>query len=125
MPALIAGGLLGYFREALGYYYLWPPLFALAALPLMRGTKALERLRLTSILWWGVAALFALAGLLLNVYVRYAYYLLPAIAVGAGLALARLSRTGRWAPLAVAVLLAVTAPAGLWFWYLRISVDGH
>jgi hypothetical protein len=125
VPALLAGGLAGYWREAVGYYSLWPPLFALVALRLMRGTKALARLRLTSILWWGVAALFALVGLLLNVYVRYAYFLLPAISVGAGLALARLSRAGRWGRLLAALLLAGTGVAGLWFWFLRISVDGH
>jgi hypothetical protein len=125
VPALIRGGLVGYWREAWGYYYAWPPLLALAALPLMRGTKTIERLRLTSILWWLVAALFALAGLLLNVYVRYAYFLLPAIAVGAGLALARLCRYGRWGQALVALLLVATTAAGLWFWYLRISVDGH
>ena len=38
----------------------------------MHGTKGLTRLRLASILWWSVAAIFALAGLLRNVYVRYA-----------------------------------------------------
>jgi hypothetical protein len=125
VPALIRGGLVGYWREAWGYYYLWPPVLALGALPLMRGTKLLERLRLTSILWWLVAALFALAGLLLNVYVRYAYSLLPVIAVGAGLALARISRAGRWGRAVVALLLVATTAAGLWLWYLRISVDGH
>jgi hypothetical protein len=125
VPELIAGGLVGYWREAVGYYYLWPPVFALAALGLMRGTKDLERLRLASVLWWAVAALFALAGLLLNVYVRYAYYLLPVVATGSGLTLSRLTRLGRWGQVAVGVLLACTAAAGLWFWYLRISVDGH
>ncbi|CAA9589316.1 MAG: hypothetical protein AVDCRST_MAG88-4550, partial [uncultured Thermomicrobiales bacterium] len=125
VPDLITGGLVGFWREAVGYYYLWPPLFALAALGAMRGSKALERLRLASILWWGVAALFALAGLLLNIYVRYALYLLPAVAVGAGLSLSRLSRAGRPGQVAVALLLALTSAAGLWFWYLRITVDGH
>ncbi len=125
VPELIAGGLVGYWREAVGYYYLWPPVFALAALGLMRGTQDLERLRLASALWWAVAALFALAGLLLNVYVRYAYYLLPVVATGSGLTLSRLTRQGRWGKVAVAALLACTAAAGLWFWYLRISVDGH
>lgn len=125
LPALLRGGLVGYWREAWGYYYLWPPVGALAALPLMRGTRALARLRLTSILWWLVALLFALAGLLLNVYVRYAYYLLPAVAIGAGFTLARLSRHGRWAQIAITVLLITTTAAGLWLWYLRISVDGH
>lgn len=125
VPDLIAGGLAGFWREAVGYYYLWPPLFALFGLALMRGTKELARLRLTSLLWWGVAALFALAGLLLNVYVRYAYFLLPPIAIGAGLTLARLGRAGRWGQVATATLLLLTAAAGLWFWYLRISVDGH
>jgi len=125
VPALIRGGIIGYWREAWGYYYLWPPVFALAALPLMHGTKALARLRLTSIVWWSVAAVFALAGLLLNVYVRYAYYLLPIIAIGAGLVLARLSRAGRWGQVIVTILLVATTAAGLWFWYLRISVDGH
>ncbi len=125
IPALIQGGLVGYFREAWGYYYLWPPVFALVALPLMQKTKSLRQLRLTSIVWWLVAALFALAGLLLNVYVRYAYYLLPVIAIGAGFSLARLSRTGRWGQLGIALLLLATTLGGLWFWYLRISVDGH
>ena len=125
IPALIRGGIIGYWREAWGYYYLWPPVFALAALPLMHGTKALARLRLTSIVWWTVAAVFALAGLLLNVYVRYAYYLLPIIAIGAGIVLARLSRAGRWGQVLITIVLAATTAAGLWFWYLRISVDGH
>lgn len=129
VPALIWGGLVGYGREALGYYTLWPPVLALAGLWLMQGTKALTRLRLASILWWTVAAIFALAGLLLNVYVRYAYYLLPVIAIGAGLTLARLTRLPRryrpWGQFAVALLLTGTAAYGLWFWYLRISVDGH
>ena len=125
VPALIWGGLVGYWREAWGYYYLWPPVCALAALPLMRGTKALERLRLASGVWWLVAALFAIVGLLLNVYVRYAYYLLPVIAIGAGITLARLTRAGRWGQIIVGIILAATTIGGLWFWYLRISVDGH
>jgi hypothetical protein len=129
IPALIWGGLVGYWREAVGYYTLWPPLLALGGLWLMRGTKGLARLRLASILWWSVAAVFALAGLLLNVYVRYAYYLLPVIAIGAGFALARLTRLPRrlrpWGQFAAALLITGTAAYGLWFWYLRISVDGH
>lgn len=129
VPALIWGGLVGYWREAVGYYTLWPALLAFGSLWLMHGSKALARLRLASILWWGVAALFALAGLLLNVYVRYAYYLLPVIAIGSGLALARLMRLPRrlrpWGQFAAVLLLTGTAAYGLWFWYLRISVDGH
>ena len=125
VPALIRGGLVGYWREAVGYYWLWPPLFALAGLSFMRGTKGLVRLRLASTLWWLVAALFALAGLLLNVYVRYAYYLLPVVAIGAGVTLARLTRAGRWGQAVTALLLLGTTAWGLWFWYLRISVDGH
>jgi len=125
IPTLIRGGLVGYWREAWGYYYAWPPLLALAALPLLRGTPDRERLRLTSIIWWFVAILFALAGLLLNVYVRYALYLLPVIAIGAGFGLALLWRRGRIAQLAIALLLIATTGAGLWLWYLRISVDGH
>ncbi|MGN6361627.1 MAG: hypothetical protein ACTHNK_14675 [Thermomicrobiales bacterium] len=125
IPALIRGGLVGYWREAVGYYKLWPPLFALAALWFMRGTKLLARLRLASVLWWGVAVVFALAGLLLNVYVRYAYFLLPVIAVGAGLSLSKLTRAGRWGQVVTALLLTSTTLAGLWFWYLRITYDGH
>lgn len=125
LPALIRGGLVGYWREAWGYYYLWPPLLALAALPTLRGTPDRERLRLTSILWWLVALLFALAGLLLNVYVRYAYYLLPVVAIGAGFTMALLWRRGRIAQLAITLLLIATTGAGFWLWYLRISVDGH
>jgi len=124
-PALIRGGLVGYWREAWGYYYLWPPLLALAALPLLRGTPDRERLRLTSALWWLVALLFALAGLLLNVYVRYALYLLPVVAIGAGFTLETLWRRGRIAQLAITFLLIATTGAGFWLWYLRISVDGH
>jgi hypothetical protein len=125
IPALIRGGLVGYWREAWGYYSLWPPLLALAALPALRGTPDRERLRLTSILWWLVAVFFALAGLLLNVYVRYAYYLLPVVAIGAGFTLATLWRRGRIAQLAITLLLVATTGAGFWLWYLRISVDGH
>ena len=48
---------------------------------------------------------------------------------GAGLTLARLTRLPRrlrpWGQFAAALLLTGTAAYGLWFWYLRISVDGH
>jgi hypothetical protein len=129
VPALIWGGLVGYWREAVGYYTLWPAVLAFIGLWLMHGTKALARLRLASILWWSVAVIFALAGLLLNVYVRYAYYLLPVIAIGSGLTLARLMRLPKrlrpWGQFAAILLLTGTAAYGLWFWYLRISVDGH
>lgn len=125
VPALIWGGLVGYWREAVGYYYLWPVVLALLALKWPASTPGLARLRLASAVWWTVAALFALVGLVLNVYVRYAYYLLPVIAIGAGVALGGFVRRGRWANVVTVLLLGVTSAAGLWFWYLRITYDGH
>lgn len=124
-PALIWGGAVGYWREAVGYYYLWPVALALVALAWPARAAGLARLRLVSLVWWAVAALFALVGLILNVYVRYAYYLLPVIAIGAGVTLGRLASRGRWATAAVTLVLVATAGAGLWFWYLRITYDGH
>lgn len=125
VPALIRGGVVGYWREAVGYYYLWPVVLALVALIWPVRVPALARLRLVSLVWWTVAALFALAGLVLNVYVRYAYYLLPVIAIGSGVTLGRLANRGRWATAAATLLLVATASAGLWFWYVRITYDGH
>ncbi len=101
--------------EARAYYHTWPFLLALLALPglaLERRPLAVRLLGLALL----VAFLFAFLGLAVNLYVRYAYFLLPVVAVGMAWWMARFSRlgrAGRWLSVAIGLYLG---GAGLAFW---------
>jgi hypothetical protein len=99
--------------------------FLLAAMALVG--LALERrrlaLRLLGLAFW-VALGFAVLGLAVNLYVRYMYFLLPIVALGAAWWLARLARRS-WAGRAVVVLGGlVLVLAGLSFWVQRVLYFG-
>jgi hypothetical protein len=101
--------------EARAYYHTWTLVLALAA-PI---GFALERrnlaLRLVAIAFV-IALLFGIIGLAVNLYVRYMYFLLPIVALGAAWwagQLRRRSWAGRCLVLLGGLYLAVS---GLWFW---------
>ncbi len=113
VPELIVEGAKGFGREARVYYNVFPLLMmpwglwwlwrtsgrsgsklALAeADPLLETRRAARRRMFwVAVAWLGTVALFALASLVLNLYVRFWLFLLPIVAVGAGLFLGRLWR---------------------------------
>ena len=122
---VLPAGLAGLAREAWAYYWLWPLPAAALGWWALGGTARGRHLRRLTLAWAGVAALFWLVGLLLNLYVRYLLFLLPVVAVLAGVGLDWLARRGRAGSLLVAVLLAATVAAGLWLWHSRIVYFFH
>lgn len=75
---------------------------------------------LTIGVWLAVALVMLIVGLVGRLYVRYPLYALPAVSLGTGIALAALARRGRLGPVAVVVLLLVSAVSSLLMWYDRI-----
>jgi hypothetical protein len=118
-------GLAGYAREAWAYYWGWPFLAAGLGWWTLGVSPASRRLRWLSLAWLATAGLFALAGLFLNLYVRYMLFLLPVICVLAGVGLDWLARRGRAGAAVTVVLLVATVLAGLWLWYQRIVFFFH
>jgi len=55
-----------------------------------------------------------------RLYVRYPLYALPAVSLGAGVALGWLTRHGRWGVCVAVALLAFSAVTTLLMWYDRI-----
>ena len=107
------GGALGLVAEARAYYHLLPLLAVPFALVRLRrgtaGPASIERQRrLGTALaaWLLVAAVFALAGVVTNLYVRYPLFAAPAVAAALAIVLDRVagSRLGSYA--AAAALLA-------------------
>ena len=70
--------------------------------------------------WLGAAAILLIVGLVGRLYVRYPLFALPAVSLGAGVALAALWGRGTWGRVAVVALLAVAAVWSLLLWYDRI-----
>ncbi|MCA1666978.1 MAG: hypothetical protein LC793_06175, partial [Thermomicrobia bacterium] len=81
-------------------------------------------LSLVCLVWFGVALLFLIVGVLTGRYVRYAVTAIPAVAVGAGVALGALWRW-RWGKGAAIALLAFSVAATLLVWYARITRAYH
>ena len=94
------------------------PLNVLAALGLLalvyvtRGPR-----RWLVVAWLGSSGLFLLIDVLLGLQVRYGYFTIPLVCVGVGLLLDRLVTRTRWAWIAVAGVVALTAYYGLSLWY--------
>ena len=74
----------------------------------------------TMAVWLVVAAVMLVVGIMARLYVRYPLYALPAVALGAGIALARVARRWRWGWVVVALLLGYSAVTTLLMWYDRI-----
>ncbi|HMA37235.1 MAG TPA: hypothetical protein VKY74_22460, partial [Chloroflexia bacterium] len=116
-------GLRSFGAEAWAYFHAWPLLWApLGFFVARRGPEPARRRMLTAAgVWAALALLYALVGWAANLYVRYALFLLPWVALGSGLLLSNLvarGRAGRW--LVAALMLAGTLDA-LAFWYMRIT----
>jgi len=79
---------------------------------------------LVCLAWVGVALLFLVVGVLAGRYVRYAVTAIPAVAVGAGVALGSLWQW-RWGRGIAIVLLIVSIAATLLVWYGRITRAYH
>lgn len=104
--------------EARAYYDTWPLLLALAALPGLAWERRVPAVRLLG-LAFTTALFFAIIGLAWNLYVRYMYFLLPFVALGAAWWLARWNRRG-WAGRLTALL------SGLYLLFLGLSFwAGH
>jgi hypothetical protein len=120
--AQIVEGLWGFWKEAWAYYKAWPLLWAvcglLAAGPL---TPVLRRLRTLSVGWVGAAVVFALVGLISNLYVRYPLFILPLVALGGGALLEWLRRRGRAGALLVSLVLGtfIVNAFALWWWRIE------
>lgn len=113
--AAVVAGVQELAAEARAYYHTAPLMLAVLAPLGLLGEKRLLALRLLALALL-VALGFAVVGLIWNLYVRYMYFLLPFVAMGAAWWLARLGRRGR-AGRTVAVLSGVgLVLAGLYFW---------
>jgi hypothetical protein len=75
---------------------------------------------LTITVWLVVAAVMLVVGIVARLYVRYPLFILPAVALGSGVALAWLVRRWRWGWIAATLLLAFSAVTTLLMWYDRI-----
>jgi hypothetical protein len=79
------------------------------------------RLAWAGFVWVGVAILFALVGLFLNLYVRYSLFLLPIVAISTGIGLAHLwKRAGLWGKIVAVGICAFIVLSGLLVYYDRI-----
>jgi hypothetical protein len=65
--------------------------------------------------------LYAIIGWAVNLYVRYALFALPVLAMGAGILLSRICARGRAGGLLTAMMLCFYAAEALALWHYRIS----
>ncbi|HUP28464.1 MAG TPA: hypothetical protein VM409_08525 [Chloroflexia bacterium] len=130
----VLGGLRGFWQEAQAYFRVWPILGALIGFLLLRrvpsgGDKEdstsidapKDRLHLVLLGWTLSTVLFALVGLVLNLYVRYMLFALPVVALGGGILLSALWQRGRQSPALNLLLLAFFAVELLALWQYRIT----
>jgi hypothetical protein len=134
----LTGGLTGFWAEARAYYNVVPLLMVPWAfwwlhrssrpgsLPVNdrdtgRFLEPRRRLFWSGIGWFGTAAVFALLGWTINLYVRYSLFMLPFVAVGAGIFLSRLwQRQGLAVKVLVVAICLFLEVASLALWYDRI-----
>jgi hypothetical protein len=107
---------MGYLRETGHYGLQLPLLIGLLGLPLIRG----RRVRIMLASWLAVGVLFLIAGSRISMVDKHLFYILPALALGAGALLGRLWRRGRAAPLAIGLLFAFTLFSALEMWLYRV-----
>jgi hypothetical protein len=131
----LLGGLRGFWQEAQGYYQVWPVAGALLGYvaawpgrePLRRMYLVPERISEKARLviaaggWSLTVALFALVGWAMNLYVRYALFALPVVAIGAGYLLSRVARRGHSGVWLSALVLAYFGAQALALWGYRIT----
>jgi hypothetical protein len=125
----LTGGLEGFWNEARAYYRVWP--LAGAVLGYMglwsaRSRKATAqggrvRAILVVCAWAAAVVMFALVGWIANLYVRYALFALPVVALGAGALLGQLWRRGRWGAALPLLVVGYFAVEALVLWQYRIN----
>jgi len=117
------------------FYRLWPVALCLAGVAALRRTEdwglrtkgdsspsvlSPQSSVLTLSVWLAVAGAMLVVGIVARLYVRYPLYALPAVSLGAGVALGWLTRHGRWGVCVAVALLAFSAVTTLLMWYDRI-----
>ncbi len=124
----LVGNLRAFWQEAQAYYRVWPLVGAVPGYLLLwpgrgrtRKRALAARLALAAVGWALAVVLFALVGLLLNLYVRYMLFALPVVAAGAGILLAALWRRGRYGVVLALLVLAYFAVEALALWHYRIN----
>ena len=98
VPEMLVEGVKGFWREIRIYFDVFPVLMLPWALWWLWRTSRRDnsygpfkqRLFWAGVIWTITAVVFAIVGLLLNLYVRYSLFMLPFVAIGAGLFLGRL-----------------------------------
>jgi hypothetical protein len=120
----LSGGLEGFWNEARAYYRAWPLLGAvLGFLGLWRSHGSTGRTRAVLVACaWAVAVItFALVGWIANLYVRYALFALPVVALGAGVLLGLLARRGRWGSALILLVVGFFVVEAVVLWQYRIN----
>ncbi len=117
------------------FYGVWPVVAALVGLVLLvrraRTESRMDATYATSTsyagdaavaigVWLGAAAIMLVVGLVGRLFVRYPLFALPAVSLGAGVALAALWGRGTWGRVATVALLLVAVVWSLLVWYDRI-----
>ncbi len=124
------GGLRGFWQEAQAYYHVWPVASAALGYILIWPAKGKSlspegrgkgRLALAAAGWGLAALLFALVGWIANLYVRYALFALPVIALGTGILLSALWRKGRMGAWLSMLIVAYFVAEVLALWQYRIN----
>jgi hypothetical protein len=120
------GGLRGFWQEAQAYYRVWPVAAALLGYvslwPAGRrrgGNRAV--LDLAAAGWLLAVVFYAIIGWAMNLYVRYALFALPVVAMGTGVLLSRIHSRGRAGGLIFAMILVFYAAEALALWHYRIT----
>lgn len=107
-------------RQALGWLGL--PLAAAGAVGLWRTGRRAGRL---TVGWLAAGAVFAAAGIVVGLSVRYHFFALLGLAVAGGWLLARISERGRPGALLAGLLALAWVGSGLTFWYTRVLTYLH
>jgi hypothetical protein len=124
------GGLRGFWQEAQAYYRVWPVAGAIVgygwlslhARARVSRSGAAARALILAALGWGIAVLaYAVVGWTVNLYVRYALFALPVIALGSGVLLALVSRRGKAGALTAVLVLLFFAVEAVALWHFRIT----
>jgi hypothetical protein len=122
------GGLRGFWNEAQAYYRVWPLFGAVigyAGLWGARRTAGYESKTARAVLvaggWSAAIIAYALVGWLANLYVRYALFALPLVALGAGALLGALGRRGRWGDALALLVVGYFAFEAIALWQYRIN----
>jgi len=122
------GGLRGFWQEAHAYYRVWPVVAALLGFGLVWPAGAEGRqfrrgavVAVAAAGWLLAVILYALIGWTVNLYVRYALFALPVVALGAAIVLSGLWRRGRAGALLTSMMFLFFAAEALALWHFRIT----